>query len=191
MTEDMWPVIRTEIFDRVLAELNSRGITYKGVLYAGLMMTDAGPRVLEFNCRFGDPETQAVIPRIDGDIVPVFEACIDGTLSDEMITWRPESCVCVVMASGGYPGSYEKGKEITGLEHVAEIDDVVVFHAGTVREGDRTLTSGGRVLGVCALGDTTEIATRHAYRSLVHISFDQVQYRTDIAARAIRRQKKP
>lgn len=200
ITDDLWPVIREQVFDRTLAELKKRGIIYKGVLYAGLMITSAGPKVLEFNCRFGDPETQAIIPRIDGDLTPALEACIDGTLKEEMISWRPEACVCVVMASGGYPGSYEKGKVIEGLEDACVLDNVVVFHAGTrvkvphprdprgpTREDGRAITSGGRVLGVTALGEDLKRAVKQAYLAISKIRFDQAQYRTDIAARAFKR----
>jgi len=135
VTDSLWPVIREQVFDRTLAELRKRGITYQGVLYAGLMIGKSGPKVLEFNCRFGDPETQAILPRLDGDLAPALLACADGTLRDEMIRWRPEPCICVVMAAGGYPGSYEKGKVIEGLKEAGAMKDVAVFHAGTKTQG--------------------------------------------------------
>jgi phosphoribosylamine--glycine ligase len=160
---------------------------YKGVLYAGLMITAEGPKVLEFNCRFGDPETQVVIPRLDGDLVPALQACVDGTLRDELVACSPKPCVCVVMASGGYPGSYQKGKEITGLDAAAALDGVVVFHAGTAPDGERVVTAGGRVLGVTCSADDLESAAKTAYLAISHIRFDQAQYRTDIAGRALRR----
>ena len=129
--ENLWPVIREQVFERTLGELSRRGIDYRGVLYAGLMMTKAGPKVLEFNCRFGDPETQAILPRWDGDLFPALEACADGRLDEKMVRWKPEPCVCVVMAAGGYPGTYEKGDVIEGLAEAAALKDAVVFHAGT------------------------------------------------------------
>ncbi len=187
VTDDLWPMIHDRILRPTVDELKRRGITYKGVLYAGLMMTADGPKVLEYNCRFGDPETQVVIPRIDGDILPLFNACVDGTLTDALLKWKPEACVCVVMASGGYPGSYQKGKTITGLAEAGARPGVVVFHAGTAGEEGRVVTAGGRVLGVTALGATLPDAVRQAYAAISLIRFDQAQYRTDIAARALKR----
>jgi phosphoribosylamine--glycine ligase len=186
--DEMWPVIRSEVFERTLAELRKRGITYKGILYAGLMITSRGPRVLEFNCRFGDPETQAILPRIDGDLLPALQACVDGTLNASLLRWKPESCVCVVMASGGYPGPYQKGKQVLGLAAAAELEDVVVFHAGTTIAGDgAVVTSGGRVLGVTALGGNLSAAVKQAYRTVSKLEFDQAQYRTDIGRKALNR----
>lgn len=189
ITDDMWPVIRSEVFEKMLKELGNRGITYKGVLYAGLMITSSGPKVLEFNCRFGDPETQAVIPRISGDLLPALQACIDGCLKDEMITWKDEHCVSVVMASGGYPGSYEKGKVVKGLDEAAKLDNVVVFHAGTSLENDKVVTSGGRVLGITALGSDLRGAIKKSYFAISKISFDQAQYRTDIGLKALKKRR--
>ena len=187
VTDDLWPFIRERIFVPTLNELKARGIVYKGVLYAGLMLTEQGPKVLEYNCRFGDPETQAILPRIDGDLVPAIEACIDGTLTDDSVRWRQEACVCVVMASGGYPGSYEKGKAVGGLAPAGSMDGVVVFHAGTSLDGDTVVTSGGRVLGVTALGDGIPEAVDRAYEAVSRIRFEGAQFRTDIAARALSR----
>ncbi len=189
VTDELWPVIREQVFERMLTELNKRGITYKGILYAGIMLTENGPKVLEFNCRFGDPETQAILPRIEGDMIPALEACIDGTLTEDMITWRSGSCVCVVMASGGYPGAYEKGKAIEGLNEVRDLDGVVVFHAGTKLDGDTVITSGGRVLGVTAIGENLHANVKQAYLAILKIRFDQAQYRTDIAAKALRNKR--
>lgn len=186
VSEDMWPMIKSDVFERTLVELKKRGIVYKGILYAGLMMTETGPKVLEFNCRFGDPETQVVIPRIEGDLVPALQACVDGTLHEDMIKWRSESCVCVVMASGGYPGPYEKNKIITGLEDISP-DGAMVFHAGTRTERGKVLTAGGRVLGVVALGEDLKDSIRRVYLEVSKICFDQAQYRTDIGAKAVRR----
>ena len=185
VTDDLWPWIREEVFERTLAELKQRGIVFKGVLYAGLMMTEAGPKVLEFNVRFGDPETQVVLPRMAGDLLPAFQACVDGTLSDELIQWRDEHCVTIVMASGGYPGSYDKGKAITGLDEADVMEGVTVFHAGTRVDGDSVVTSGGRVLGVTARGGDLRAAVDRAYEAVGVIAFEGAQNRTDIAAKAL------
>jgi phosphoribosylamine--glycine ligase len=190
VTDSLWPVIRTEVFERTLAELGRRGIVYRGVLYAGLMLTDQGPKVLEFNCRFGDPETQAIIPRIRGDLIPALQACVDGSLRSELIRWRDEACVCVVMAAGGYPGGYEKGKTIEGLDAASAMNDVMVFHAGTRAEAGSTVTAGGRVLGVTALGKSIRAAARRAYNGVSSIRFEGAQYRKDIAARAMKGKEK-
>ena len=187
VTDDLWPVIMERVLEPTVAELKRRGIEYKGVLYAGLMMTEVGPRVLEFNCRFGDPETQVVLPRIEGDLVPVFEACIDGELTEGLVEWRADECVCVVMAAGGYPGSYEKGSIISGLDEASAMEDVVVFHAGTSLVGGNVVTAGGRVLGVTALGSDIQAAVQRAYEAVEVIKFDGAQYRKDIAARALDR----
>jgi phosphoribosylamine--glycine ligase len=187
VTDDMWPEIRAQVLDPTIRELKKRGITYKGVLYAGLMLTEAGMMVLEFNCRFGDPETQAVLPRLGSDLTPALQACVDGTLSEEMVTWKPDACVSVVMASGGYPGPYEKGKTVEGLDAAEELEGVVVFHAGTKEEAGEVVTSGGRVLGVTALGHDLSTAVDTAYSAVAQIRFDQAQYRTDIAAKAMSR----
>ncbi|NQU38682.1 MAG: phosphoribosylamine--glycine ligase [Lentisphaerae bacterium] len=187
VTDDLWPIIHDQILRPTVDELKRRGIVYKGVLYAGLMMTATGPRVLEYNCRFGDPETQVVLPRIEGDILPLFQACVDGTLSNDLLSWKDEACVCVVMASGGYPGVYAKGMAVHGLETVETQPGVVVFHAGTAIQEGTTVTSGGRVLGVTALGATLPEAVKRVYLALSHVTFDQAQYRTDIASRALQR----
>ena len=188
--EALWPVIREQVFERTLAELKRRGIDYKGVLYAGLMIGEAGPKVLEFNCRFGDPETQVVLPRIDGDLLPALEACVDGTLTEDHVRWRAEACVCVVMASGGYPGAYDKGKPITGIADAETLPGAVVFHAGTKLNAAGTpVTAGGRVLGVTALGEDYGTAVQRAYQAVSRLCFDQAQYRTDIAGRALKRER--
>jgi phosphoribosylamine--glycine ligase len=141
--------------------------------------------VLEFNCRFGDPETQAVLPRIDGDLLPALQACVDGTLSESLVQWKPEACACIVAASGGYPGAYEKDKEITGLNQADSRAGVTVFHAGTRAEDGKVLTSGGRVLGITGLGTTLREAVDTAYEALQDIHFEDMQYRKDIAWRAL------
>ncbi|MFH0879589.1 MAG: phosphoribosylamine--glycine ligase [Lentisphaerota bacterium] len=183
--ESLWPVIKKEVFERTLAELGRRGITYKGVLYAGLMLTADGPKVLEFNCRFGDPETQVILPRIKGDLIPALEACIDGTLQDSLIAWKPEACVCVVMAAGGYPGPYASGLPIEGLDETAALKNVVVFHAGTKKAGGNVVTAGGRVLGVTALGHDLKAAIGLVYQAVGKIKFEKAHFRRDIASRTL------
>jgi phosphoribosylamine--glycine ligase len=182
----MWPVIREQVFGRTLAELRKRKIEYKGVLYAGLMITAKGMKVLEFNCRFGDPETQVILPRMKSDLVPVLEACIDGTLKDSLVKWKSEAAVCVVVASGGYPGTYRKGKVVMGLRQAGSLKDAVVFHSGTGIVNGRTVTTGGRVVGVTALGKSVSQAIAQAYRAVQRIEFDGAHYRNDIGARALR-----
>jgi len=177
------------IFYPTLKELCRRDITYRGVLYAGLMITAAGPKVLEFNCRFGDPETQVILPRLKGDLIPAMEACIDTTLMPEHVTCRPEACVCVVMTAGGYPDQYRKGDVIVGLKEAAALSDTMVFHAGTRLEGGRVVTAGGRVLGVTALGRTLSQTAEKAYQAVARIMFQGAHYRRDIAAKGIKRNR--
>jgi phosphoribosylamine--glycine ligase len=165
------------------------GNPFKGVLYAGLMITDEGPFVLEYNVRFGDPEAQAVLPRMQNDIVDLMLASCNGTMNNVDLQWDKRACVCVVMSSGGYPGAYERGKVISGLDCVKGSDDAVVFHAGTARQGKTIVTSGGRVLGVTALGDGIEGAIENAYRVVDQISFDRCFFRRDIGAKALRHLK--
>jgi len=186
MKRDMLPAIREQVFERTLRELRRRGIIYKGVMYAGLMMTAQGAKVLEFNTRFGDPETQVILPRIAGDLLPALEACIDGTLREEHLRWEPSACVCVVMAAGGYPGAYRKGDEIRGLAEADGLPDTVVFHAGTKLKDGRAVTAGGRVLGVTARGPDLPVAVQRAYAAVQCIEFDQAHYRKDIAWRALK-----
>jgi len=156
---------------------------YRGILYAGLMLTESGPKVLEFNARFGDPETQPIMMRVKSDIVPIFEACIDGTLSTQILEWKQEPTVCVVMAAKGYPGSYQKGKEIRGL-NLEENQQAVVFHAGTKLTNGKVLTNGGRVLGVTALGSDINQAIEKAYSIVGKIKWDGIHYRKDIGNKA-------
>lgn len=173
-----------EIFEPVVRTMEAEDARFRGLLYGGLMLTPDGPKVFEFNCRFGDPETQVVLPRLQSDLGELMLACAEGTLADHTPTWRAQACVSVVMASGGYPGSYESGKEITGLDAVAQMNDVVAFHAGTKRKSGRVVTASGRVLAVSALGDTVSDARARAYEAVEHIDFDGKQYRRDIALRA-------
>jgi phosphoribosylamine---glycine ligase len=180
-------VVQEDVFGRTLAELRHRHIVYKGVLYAGLMIGPEGPKVLEFNCRFGDPETQVILPRLQSDLLPALDACVDGTLSPDLLAWRRDACVCVVMASGGYPGSYRKGCAISGLEKAAGLKDVVVFHAGTHLKDGHVVTAGGRVLGVTALGTNLSAAVQRCYGAVEKIGFEGAQFRRDIAHRALDR----
>jgi phosphoribosylamine--glycine ligase len=161
---------------------------FRGVLYAGLMVTNGSPRVLEFNCRFGDPETQPLLMRLRSDLLEVLLATVDGSLDDwpAGLDWDPRPAVCVVLASGGYPGSYARGRVITGLEEAAKLPDVKVFHAGTRLENSRAVTDGGRVLGVTALGETLADARRRAYEAVERIQFQGMFYRRDIGAKALR-----
>jgi phosphoribosylamine--glycine ligase len=179
-------VMRTVMVPTVRA-MAAEGRPYRGVLYAGLMFTRAGIRVLEYNARFGDPEAQPVLTRMKGDLLPVLEACVDGRLADTPVEWLEDAAVCIVLASGGYPGSYPKGLPIAGLDAAAREEGVVVFHAGTAREGGRVVTAGGRVLGVTARGATVREAVDRAYRAAGKISFEGMHYRRDIARRALER----
>jgi phosphoribosylamine--glycine ligase len=143
-------VVARAILDPWLKGCAEEGIDYRGILYPGVMLTNSGPKVLEFNARFGDPETQVYLPRLENDLLELIEASVDGTLSGHQVRWRPEAAVCVVMASGGYPGSYAKGKMISGLADAAALPNTKVFHAGTACQGGEIVTNGGRVLGVTA-----------------------------------------
>ncbi len=174
--------VKTEVLDRFIAGLKKDGLTFRGMLFPGLMLTEDGPKVLEFNCRFGDPETQVLTRRLDSDLLDLLEACLDGTLAKQQPVWSEKAAVCVVLASGGYPGDYQKGKEISGLEETGQLPEVVVFHAGTKKDGSKVLTNGGRVLGVTALGTDLAEARRRAYGAADRILFDQRQRREDIGA---------
>jgi len=190
VTDAMMGQITREILVPVVDGMNRNGTPYKGVLYAGLMITAGGPRVLEFNVRFGDPETQPILMRLKSDLLKVCLAVCNGTLDKITLVWDRRPAVCVVMASGGYPGSYEKGKKITGLDETDKLQDVVVFHAGTaVRDGD-IITNGGRVLGVTALGQTIADAKARAYDAVDKIKFDGAYCRRDIADKAIKGKNK-
>ncbi|MBN2562967.1 MAG: phosphoribosylamine--glycine ligase [Phycisphaerae bacterium] len=183
LSESDLRIIEGDVLVPVIDSLGREGVTYRGVLYAGLMMTASGPKVLEFNCRFGDPEVQAILMRLESDLLDALEATLNGTLDEIEMRWSREASVCVVMASGGYPGSYEKGKKISGLAEASALDHVQVFHAGTATRGDDVVTSGGRVLGITAVGDTIQSARQRAYEAARLISFDGAHVRGDIAAR--------
>ena len=182
-TEELKQQVIDEIMIPTVRAMAKEGRYYRGILYAGLMLTESGPKVLEFNARFGDPETQPIMMRIKNDIVPIFEACIDGTLAKQSLQWRQEPTICVVMAAKGYPSSYEKGKEISGLNS-DENRQAVVFHAGTKLENGKVLTNGGRVLGVTALGSDINQAIKNAYSAVDKIKWDGVHYRKDIGNKA-------
>lgn len=177
-----------KIFMPTINAMNNEGRTFKGCLYFGLMITPKGPKVIEYNCRFGDPETQVVLPRLKTDIVDIFEAIDNETLSDLDVEWSDDACACVIMASGGYPKSYPKGIEITGLSN-GQLDGVTVYHAGTKLQDNKLVTSGGRVLGVTALGDTLEDALKKSYDAVEKIHFEGAHYRRDIGKRALEANK--
>ncbi len=183
-TDEVAKECMEKIFIPTIEAMNKEGRTFKGCLYFGLMITPKGPKVIEYNCRFGDPETQVVLPRLKTDIVDIFEAINNETLSDLDIEWDERACTCVIMASGGYPKSYPKGIEIKGLSD-GQLDGVTVYHAGTKLDGDKLVTSGGRVLGVTALGDTLEAALEKSYAGVKSISFDGAHFRNDIGKRAL------
>jgi phosphoribosylamine---glycine ligase len=176
--------IAGEILEPTVAAMAAEGVPYWGVLYAGLMLTADGPKVLEFNARFGDPEAQAVLPRLLSDPVGLLLACLEGTLREAQVAWRPEVCVTVVLASGGYPGEYRTGFPIEGLDRAGNLDKTMVFHAGTARRDGTVVTAGGRVLGVSALGEDLAVARDRAYRAVSMVSFEGMHHRTDIAEEA-------
>jgi len=186
VTDEMMSQIEREILVPVVDCMNRNDTPYKGVLYAGLMVTAGGPRVLEFNVRFGDPETQPVLMRLKSDLLEVCLAVCEQRLDGVTLEWDSRPAVCVVMASGGYPGDYQKGKVITGVDKAGELDDVVVFHAGTAMKDGRLVTAGGRVLGVTAAGETIAEAKRRAYEAVDRISFEGAYCRRDIADKAIK-----
>ncbi len=174
-----------KIMRPLLRALQEKKITFRGLLYPGLMISADGVHVLEFNCRFGDPETQAILPRMKSDLLPLLEATIDGNIDTGTIEWDPRPAVTVVLASVGYPNKYETGKTISGLDAAARLDDVQIFHAGTKRVNDEIVTAGGRVLAATALGSTIEAARARAYEAVSRIQFENCHYRHDIALSAI------
>ena len=187
------PVVTDEVHEKIIEKIlrpiiygmGEEGRPYQGVLYAGLMIHEGHPKVLEFNARFGDPETQPALMRMKGDIVPILEACMQGTLSRHKIEWDNRAAVCVVLASQGYPGDYEKGKIIEGLKEVSQMEKVFVFHAGTIFKDEQVLTNGGRVLGVTGLGEDISRAIESTYQAVKKISWEGVYYRTDIGQKAL------
>ncbi len=183
--------VHREVMEKIMIPtvrgMAQEGRSYRGVLYAGLMIQDEKPKVLEFNARFGDPETQPLLMRMKSDLVPVLEATIEGRLSKLKVQWDERPSVCVVMASGGYPGSYERGKVISGLEEAAQVPDAFVFHAGTAFQGGKVVTSGGRVLGVTAIGKGIREAIAKAYEVVGKISWEGAHFRKDIGQKALKR----
>jgi phosphoribosylamine--glycine ligase len=187
VTDEIAAVVRDRVMKPAIAGMAAEGHPYRGILYAGVMLTDRGPRVLEFNCRFGDPETQVVLPLLETDLVDVCEAIVDGALADTPVRWRKGAAVCVVMTAKGYPGDYQRGDAIAGLETFegATASDAMIFHAGTARDGARVVTAGGRVLGVTGVGATIAAARDRAYAAVGRVSFPGAAYRSDIATRAL------
>ena len=183
-TEELSKLVNETIIAPTIAAMAAEGAPFTGILYTGLMLTEKGPRVLEYNVRFGDPETQPIMVRMKSDIVDLFQACLDGTLDQATLEWYDEAAVCVIMASGGYPASSEKGVPIHGLDTVAE--EAIVFHSGTALKDDQIVTNGGRVLGVTAKDTTIKGAIDKAYAAVEKISFDHMQFRRDIGARALK-----
>jgi phosphoribosylamine--glycine ligase len=186
LDDQMRDWLLTHVARPVVAGMRDEGMEFRGILYCGLMMTARGPMVLEFNCRFGDPETQPILMRLDSDLVDAMEASIDGRASDGDFKWSTDAAVCVVLASGGYPGTYETGKKILGLEEAGKVEGVRVFHAGTTKRDGGFYTTGGRVLGVTARGADLPTALRRAYEAAAKIGFEGMHYRKDIAARALK-----
>jgi phosphoribosylamine--glycine ligase len=185
VTAEVLDVIITRIIEPTIRGMYQEGNPFKGVLYAGLMLTADGPRALEFNVRFGDPETQSILPRLQSDIVEMFLAACDGRLHEIKVEWDQRACVCVVIASGGYPGKYQNGFAISGLDEIKD-EEAIVFHAGTKNDGGRLVTHGGRVLGVASLGRSLEEAAAKAYNAVVKIDFDHLFFRRDIASKVLK-----
>lgn len=186
------PVVNSELFQEIVSNiiepvikaLKAKGIDYRGVLYTGIILTDEGPKVLEFNARFGDPETQVILPLFESDLLEIMLSVTEKNLADHQLKWSDKKCVSVVLASAGYPERPQTGKDINGIDRAVEMDDVFVFHAGTVRINNRLVTSGGRVLNVSALGDTFDQARELAYEACSLINFEGMHYRHDIGKRA-------
>lgn len=185
VTAEVGKLAEETILKPVISALNAEGITYRGCLYAGLMIVDGVPKVVEFNARFGDPETQAVLPLLESDLVEIMDACATGDLADKKISWRNESAVCVVLASGGYPKSYKKNLPIEGLDAAKNLG-AIIFHAGTAEVDGKILTSGGRVLGVTVTAENISAAIEKVYKCVDVIKFENMHYRKDIAAKALK-----
>lgn len=187
MNDTLLRKIEARIIEPTVRGMAREGIPFKGVLYAGLMLTEQGPQVLEYNVRFGDPETQAVLPRLESDLLEIMLASCDGRLNEIQLVWDNRPCVCVVMSSGGYPGKYQTGFQVNGLPAAQEEKDTFVFHAGTQADGDRITTAGGRVLGVVSLGNNIKEAIKNVYEAVEKIKFEHMFFRRDIAAKALRK----
>jgi phosphoribosylamine--glycine ligase len=189
MTRSLLQQVQHEILEPTVAGMAQEGTPYQGVLYAGIMITAQGPKVIEFNCRFGDPETQVVLPLLSSDLIPAALACTQGQLSADMVAFKDEAAVCVVMAAGGYPGNYSKGMTITGIEDAEHLPGVMVWHAGTGREDHHWIANGGRVLNVIATAPDIATAVKRVYEAAGKIHFEGGHYRHDIAYRALARVK--
>ena len=189
VTEEMEARVLKEIMQPTVDAMREEGRLFKGVLYAGLMIGEQGPKIVEFNARFGDPETQVILPRLESDLLEIMLACVGERLAEQEIKWSEKAACCVAMASGGYPGKYEKGKEIQGLEEAGNLPETVVFHAGTREEEGKILTNGGRVLGVTALGGSIREAIGNTYKAVEKISFEGAHYRKDIGQKALNKEK--
>jgi phosphoribosylamine--glycine ligase len=187
LPDELQARILGDIIKPTIAGMAAEGAPFQGILYAGLMLTAEGPKVLEYNVRFGDPETQAVLPRMKSDLLDVFQAMAAGDLSSQRVEWHSEAAVCVVVAAEGYPGGYEKGMDISGIAMAEEEPNTVVFHAGTELRENKVVTSGGRVLGVTSMGSPLESAIMKTYEAVNKIHFDGMYYRKDIAAKGLRR----
>ncbi|MBS1258522.1 MAG: Phosphoribosylamine--glycine ligase [Candidatus Scalindua arabica] len=186
MTSELYSVVEKEILVPTVHAMNKEGRPYKGIIYIGLMITSVGPMVLEFNVRFGDPEAQVILTRMKSDIVPIMLATISGGLDNVDLEWHPQASVCVVMASGGYPGQYDNGREIKGLDSLKNQEGISVFHAGTKSENGKVVTNGGRVLNIVACGGDIKEAQKKVYEAVSKISFEGAHYRRDIADKAIK-----
>ncbi len=187
VTDKILNYVKENVFKKMIDGMRKEGAAFVGVLYAGIMITKEGPKVLEFNVRFGDPETQPIMMRLKTDLIDIIEHILDGKLDKIKIEWDERAAVCIVLASKGYPGAYGKGKEISGLFESKFVDDAVVFHAGTAMKDGKIVTSGGRVLGVTAMADTIKSAIDRAYQVVHMISFDGKHYRSDIGRKAIQK----
>ncbi len=179
-TDDVAKECMEKIFKPTVAALKAENRVFKGIIYFGLMITENGPKVIEYNARFGDPETQVILPRLENDILEIFEACVDGDLDKIDVKWKDNAAACVILASGGYPESYKKGFEIHGLDNCKKRDDIYIYHAGTVLENGKFLTNGGRVLGVTGIGKDLDEAIKIAYQGVDMINFENMHYRKDI-----------
>ncbi len=187
LTPQLREQVLSAVIEPTIRGMAEEGTPFRGILYAGLMITASGPKVLEYNARFGDPETQVVLPRLDGDLASILAGIARGDLTQTEIRWNNDAVVCVVVASGGYPGSYQKGKEISGLEMAGEGRNTVVFHAGTAEQNGKTVSSGGRVLGITARANSLEEAILRAYEGVNKIHFEGMYYRRDIAAKGLKK----
>ncbi len=185
VTPELLKIIEETIVAPTIQAMSAEGTPFVGLLYPGLILTDSGPKLLEYNARFGDPETQSYMRLLETDILDIFDACIDGTLDNLEIKWKEKSACTIILASGGYPENYEKGKVISGIDKAEMQPDIVVFHAGTAMKDRELVTSGGRVLGVSATGTTLEEALQKAYKAVNEISFEGMQYRKDIGKSAL------